>query len=89
MCVSEGLEALWHDYANGSKQRRRLLESRYGRSVLQGTLEDCLSEDWIVSNSKHCPHCFCKIEVFSYSLKSTHIHELTNTDSHVFTDTSL
>lgn len=58
----EGLEALWHDYANGSKQRRRLLESRYGRSVLQGTLEDCLSEDWIISNSKHCPHCFCKIE---------------------------
>ncbi|XP_042338391.1 E3 ubiquitin-protein ligase RNF14-like isoform X2 [Plectropomus leopardus] len=60
--TKEGLKALWDDYASGSKQRRRLLESRYGRSTMQGTLEDSLSENWIITNSKNCPHCFCRIE---------------------------
>nr|XP_020509087.1 E3 ubiquitin-protein ligase RNF14-like [Labrus bergylta] len=58
----EGLKALWKDYATGSKQRKKLLESRYGRSRLLFTLEEGLSEQWICGNSKNCPHCFCKIE---------------------------
>ncbi|KAK1897269.1 E3 ubiquitin-protein ligase RNF14 [Dissostichus eleginoides] len=54
--------ALWDDYASGSKQRQRLLENRYGRKIMKETVEDCLSEDWIVFNSKNCPHCFCRIQ---------------------------
>ncbi|XP_031725540.1 E3 ubiquitin-protein ligase RNF14-like [Anarrhichthys ocellatus] len=58
----EGLMALWDDYASGSKQRQRLLETRYGRSIMRGTVEECLSEDWITFNSKNCPHCFRNIQ---------------------------
>ncbi|XP_018527073.1 E3 ubiquitin-protein ligase RNF14 [Lates calcarifer] len=58
----EGRKALWDDYTSGSKKRRHLLQSRYGRMNIQGTVVDSLSEDWINVNSKHCPHCFCRIQ---------------------------
>lgn len=58
----EGLEALWEDYASGSKQRKRLLESRYGRKKFQGSVLEHLSEQWIAINTKNCPHCFCRIQ---------------------------
>nr|XP_020509093.1 E3 ubiquitin-protein ligase RNF14-like [Labrus bergylta] len=60
--TQEGIKALWNDYESGSKERKRLLESRYGRSGLLDTVAEYLSEDWITFNSKHCPHCFCRIE---------------------------
>ncbi|KAM7012568.1 E3 ubiquitin-protein ligase RNF14-like [Tautogolabrus adspersus] len=59
----EGMKALWKDYASGSKQRKQLLESRYGRNRLLFPVEECLSEKWLSVNSKNCPHCFCRIEV--------------------------
>ncbi|XP_034736904.1 E3 ubiquitin-protein ligase RNF14-like [Etheostoma cragini] len=58
----EGLRTLLDDYASGSKQRQSLLESRYGQSRMQSTMEDLLSEHWMESNSKYCPQCFCRIE---------------------------
>ncbi|XP_057696130.1 E3 ubiquitin-protein ligase RNF14-like isoform X3 [Corythoichthys intestinalis] len=58
----EGMKALWEDYASGSKQRRRLLESRYGGKGRFPKLEDYLSGGWIALNSKNCPYCSCKIE---------------------------
>ncbi|XP_061636281.1 E3 ubiquitin-protein ligase RNF14-like isoform X1 [Phyllopteryx taeniolatus] len=64
----EGMKALWDDYASGSKERKRLLESQYGRNGLFLTLEHCLSDDWIVLNSKNCPSCFCRIQVQYISL---------------------
>ncbi|XP_035509474.1 E3 ubiquitin-protein ligase RNF14-like [Morone saxatilis] len=67
----EGIRALWDDYASGSKQRQHLLESRYGRKILQVTVEASLSEDWITSNSKSCPHCFCRIQKDSGCNKMT------------------
>ncbi|XP_041791844.1 E3 ubiquitin-protein ligase RNF14-like [Chelmon rostratus] len=57
-----GLKALWDDYATGNKQRRHVLESKYGHNVLQFTMEEYLSEDWIVFNCKHCPHCYTRIQ---------------------------
>lgn len=70
LCValfdSEGLKALWDDYASGSKQRRQLLESRYGRKTMLLTVGECLSEQWVVINSKNCPYCFSRIQVFMY-----------------------
>ncbi|KAM9358414.1 E3 ubiquitin-protein ligase RNF14-like [Symphorus nematophorus] len=58
----EGLKALWDDYASGSKQRRRLLESRYSRGRLLFTVEEYLSEDWVALNTKNCPHCSRRIQ---------------------------
>ncbi|KAM4548034.1 E3 ubiquitin-protein ligase RNF14-like [Odontesthes bonariensis] len=57
----EGLRALLEDYMTGSKQRRRLLESRYGRKMFQST-ETYLSNNWKAANTKACPHCFCPIQ---------------------------
>uniref|UniRef100_A0A3P8T4Z9 RBR-type E3 ubiquitin transferase n=1 Tax=Amphiprion percula TaxID=161767 RepID=A0A3P8T4Z9_AMPPE len=65
LCVSEGLKAVWDDYSSASKERKRILERRYGRDVMQGTLTMWLSDDWITDNCKHCPHCFCKIQKIS------------------------
>ncbi|XP_051802950.1 E3 ubiquitin-protein ligase RNF14-like [Acanthochromis polyacanthus] len=61
----EGLKAVWDDYSTGNRERRRLLEGRYGRDIMQGTLTMWLSDDWITDNCKHCPHCFCKIQKIS------------------------
>ncbi|XP_036972008.1 E3 ubiquitin-protein ligase RNF14-like isoform X2 [Acanthopagrus latus] len=58
----EGLKALWDDYTSGSKQRKKLLESRYGRKTLLGGVVDCLSEGWVAINSKNCPCCFSRIQ---------------------------
>ncbi|XP_030583220.1 E3 ubiquitin-protein ligase RNF14-like [Archocentrus centrarchus] len=58
--TEEGVKALMEDYISGSKGRKRLLESRYGN--IMTTLESSLSENWIVDNSKCCPHCFSRIE---------------------------
>uniref|UniRef100_UPI003AABE01E E3 ubiquitin-protein ligase RNF14-like n=1 Tax=Centroberyx gerrardi TaxID=166262 RepID=UPI003AABE01E len=57
-----GMTALWEDYASGSATRRSLLESRYGRRMLRSTVSDALSEGWVASNSKYCPHCSSSIQ---------------------------
>ncbi|XP_026179386.1 E3 ubiquitin-protein ligase RNF14-like [Mastacembelus armatus] len=59
---AEGLKSLWDDYNSGSKERRRLLESRYGHRKWKCIVEDGLSEDWMATNSKNCPHCFSRIQ---------------------------
>lgn len=66
MCLSEGLAALWKDYVSGGKERKRLLESRYGRSVMTARLDGFLSEGWVAVNTKLCPYCFTKIEVIIF-----------------------
>ncbi|MEQ2281633.1 hypothetical protein AMECASPLE_032443, partial [Ameca splendens] len=58
----EGVRALLEDYTSGSKQRRRLLELRYGRNVILRPVEFRMSEKWIDGNTQACPHCFCKIQ---------------------------
>lgn len=66
VCVLEGRKALMDDYTSGSKERKRLLERRYGRSIMLFTKEELMSEEWLTNNSKNCPHCFSKIEVCIY-----------------------
>ncbi|XP_061593201.1 E3 ubiquitin-protein ligase RNF14-like [Cololabis saira] len=58
----EGQRALLDDYVTGSKQRRRLLENRYGRKVLLSNLENDLNDKWKAVNTKACPHCFSPIQ---------------------------
>ncbi|XP_029988533.1 E3 ubiquitin-protein ligase RNF14-like [Sphaeramia orbicularis] len=60
--TKEGMNALWDDYSSGSKDRRRLLESRYGRCNLVVTMESRLSQEWIAVTCKNCPYCFSRIE---------------------------
>lgn len=64
LCLSEGLSALLNDYKHGSKERKRLLVSRYGNMLV--TLESNLNDTWLANNSRCCPHCFSRIEVFSH-----------------------
>lgn len=66
LCLSEGLVALWEDYIGGGKERKRLLESRYGHSVMNSKFEGLLSEGWVAVNTKYCPYCFSRIEVFIF-----------------------
>lgn len=64
MCIPAGIMALWDDYTHGSKQRKTLLEKRYGRKALRGTVESILTDHWKTVNTKNCPHRFCTIQVF-------------------------
>lgn len=63
VCVSDGLVALIDDYKRGSKERKRLLEGRYGRRVMQLPQEETMTREWVTTNTKSCPHCSTKIEV--------------------------
>ncbi|XP_035271917.1 E3 ubiquitin-protein ligase RNF14-like isoform X1 [Anguilla anguilla] len=58
----DGLRGLWDDYDTGSKTRRKFLEKRYGRSVLQNRVEYVLTESWLDTNTKKCPHCQATIQ---------------------------
>lgn len=65
MCVTEGAKALLEDYHSGSKERRRLLEKRYGYASWV-MLEETVNEKWKNCNTQPCPHCYCAIEVLHY-----------------------
>uniref|UniRef100_A0A3P9CFG2 RBR-type E3 ubiquitin transferase n=1 Tax=Maylandia zebra TaxID=106582 RepID=A0A3P9CFG2_9CICH len=56
----DGLSALLNDYKHGSKERKRLLVSRYGNMLVM--LESNLNDTWLANNSRCCPHCFSRIE---------------------------
>lgn len=49
-------------YLNSQGEEKELLERRYGKKVLQCLVENALSEEWVDSNSKKCPHCNASIE---------------------------
>lgn len=63
--LTEGIKALLEDYKSGSKERRRLLDRRYGSAIL-ASLEDNLNEMWKIDNTQPCPHCYIPIEVVYY-----------------------
>ncbi|KAJ8277579.1 hypothetical protein GJAV_G00076920 [Gymnothorax javanicus] len=58
----DGLRGLWEDYDNGSKERKKLLEKRYGKSVLRDRVENALSHNWVENNTKKCPRCSAAIQ---------------------------
>uniref|UniRef100_A0A3B5LN81 RBR-type E3 ubiquitin transferase n=1 Tax=Xiphophorus couchianus TaxID=32473 RepID=A0A3B5LN81_9TELE len=45
------------------KRKRRLLENRYGRKLFVYTFEKHVSDKWITTNTRPCPHCFSPIQV--------------------------
>ncbi|XP_061094117.1 E3 ubiquitin-protein ligase RNF14-like [Conger conger] len=58
----DGIRGLWDDYETGSKMRRKFLEQRYGRHVLQDSVGNVLSRSWLDGNTKKCPHCNATIQ---------------------------
>ncbi|KAJ8376798.1 hypothetical protein SKAU_G00073780 [Synaphobranchus kaupii] len=57
-----GIRGLWDDYETGSQERRKVLEKRYGRHVLQNGVENNLSQSWLAGNTQKCPHCSANIQ---------------------------
>ncbi|XP_041704943.1 E3 ubiquitin-protein ligase RNF14 isoform X2 [Coregonus clupeaformis] len=57
-----GIQGLWEDYASGSEERRKFLEKRYGKHILNTVVEESLSEGWKGQNSKECPSCCANIQ---------------------------
>ncbi|XP_023195537.1 E3 ubiquitin-protein ligase RNF14-like [Xiphophorus maculatus] len=60
--TGEGIQALMENYAKGGKRKRRLLENRYGRKLFVYTFEKHVSDKWITTNTRPCPHCFSPIQ---------------------------
>ncbi|XP_020711646.2 E3 ubiquitin-protein ligase RNF14-like isoform X2 [Athalia rosae] len=55
-------EKLVTEYQNAPDEKKVQLEQRYGRKQLQALVENTMSEHWINTNSRHCPHCNAAIE---------------------------
>ncbi|XP_054712792.1 E3 ubiquitin-protein ligase RNF14-like [Uloborus diversus] len=53
---------IFDEYMNADAARKAELEKSYGRKAMKSLVEDCLSDSWISSNSKNCPHCQSVIE---------------------------
>lgn len=50
------------DYLEGDASRKAELESHYGKRTVKCLVEEVLSEEWLGTNSKPCPHCNASIE---------------------------
>lgn len=50
------------------------LENRYGKKQLQTLVENTMSENWINSNSRNCPHCNAAIEVSNNYIATCNIY---------------
>ncbi|XP_053598157.1 E3 ubiquitin-protein ligase RNF14 [Microplitis demolitor] len=55
-------QKLVSDYQNATELCKQQLENRYGKKQLQMLVENTMSENWINSNSRNCPHCNTAIE---------------------------
>lgn len=50
------------DYLHGDAFKKSEIENRHGKRVIKTLVEEVLSEEWLGSNSKPCPHCNASIE---------------------------
>ncbi|XP_010901237.3 E3 ubiquitin-protein ligase RNF14 isoform X1 [Esox lucius] len=57
-----GLQALWEDYHTGSRERKRMLDKRYGKHILKSVVEEAMTITWKEINSKNCPSCGAVIQ---------------------------
>ncbi|KAK2580463.1 hypothetical protein KPH14_006205 [Odynerus spinipes] len=55
-------QQLVNEYQAASDDKKLKMEQRYGKKQLQILVENTMSENWITSNSHHCPHCNAAIE---------------------------
>lgn len=67
-------EKLVSDYQNATQKMKEQLENRYGKKQLQTLVENTMSENWINSNSRNCPHCNAAIEVSNNYIATCNIY---------------
>jgi len=62
---------VYEKYTTGSEEEKTQLEKRYGKRQLGLLVDTVLSEKWVNSRSKPCPHCSVPIEKFEGCNKVT------------------
>lgn len=50
------------EYENGTAAERLFLERRHGKNRIRRMIDDLISEEWLVDNSKTCPRCHTHIQ---------------------------
>ena len=50
------------DYLQGDEFRKSEIENRHGKRIIKSLVEQVLSEEWLGTYSKPCPHCNASIE---------------------------
>ena len=50
------------EYENGTAAERLFLERKYGKNRIRRMIDDLISEEWLVDNSKTCPRCHAHIQ---------------------------
>ena len=50
------------EYENATEAEKLFLERRYGKNRIRRMIDDLISEEWLVDNSKTCPRCQAHIQ---------------------------
>jgi E3 ubiquitin-protein ligase RNF14 len=62
---------LYDKYVNASTDDKKQLERTYGKKQLELLVQQTLSEHWVTTQSKPCPHCKVPIQKFEGCNKVT------------------
>uniref|UniRef100_A0A8C9W7E5 RBR-type E3 ubiquitin transferase n=1 Tax=Scleropages formosus TaxID=113540 RepID=A0A8C9W7E5_SCLFO len=60
--TAEELRGLRDEYMSASDDKKKFLERRYGKQVIQNAVEESFSRDWLDENCKACPRCGANIQ---------------------------
>lgn len=61
--LTEEIKRLREEYLAASEIRKKFLEKRFGKHVIQREVENYFSSEWLKDNSKKCPNCGTHIQV--------------------------
>ena len=56
------IKRIMEEYENGSPTEKLFLERKYGKNRIRRMIDELISEEWMVKNSKDCPRCSAHIE---------------------------
>lgn len=71
MFISDDRNEAYEKYTKGTEEEKKRLEKTFGRKQLEMLVQTVLSEKWVTSRSKPCPHCNVPIEKFEGCNKVT------------------
>ncbi|XP_056587312.1 E3 ubiquitin-protein ligase RNF14-like isoform X2 [Triplophysa dalaica] len=57
IATAEEIKHLREEYLAASEIRKKFLEKRFGKHVIQREVENYFSSEWLKDNSKKCPNC--------------------------------
>ncbi|KAA0720481.1 E3 ubiquitin-protein ligase RNF14 [Triplophysa tibetana] len=64
--TSEELKHFREEYLAASEIRKKLLEKRFGKHVIQREVDNYFSTEWLKDNSKKCPNCGIHVQEHIY-----------------------